>query len=444
MGSKLGVDGTVDVTVSGYSSPDGRNVGVQSNMGALFSDGFGPVLDMTKWDIFDGGLPANPTLRGKTLTQAAIGSGVAMGAVQALTNGTLNTALSMTATASALTVTVPVTNSAELWLLSQQIFAGSEDIMAVVQKSAALAATSIFIGLVEVDPNTLIPIYNANTPTYTQTNACPFYFTNAGGVELGMTATATAFASVAIEDGSTAAQLGSVGTAIASIVSTPSEFLGEFHAEDVIWSNGTVDSVAAKGATPSRVSTQVPNDGKVYKLLMRFRNVTASAGQTVTISRICLVDGQEMRVEVSSGRGDSNGQKAVAVNVANAPTLGTGTATIGGVIPKLTTFGGLSVLKINTGFNGLIKATGGHIYSYDLLNNQASPRYFHLYPSATTVAAGGSTQTITIGIPANGKASLSTDIGWAVTTGMAWGVTTDAAGATQGASGDVVGTLGYA
>jgi hypothetical protein len=67
------------------------------------------------------------------------------------------------------------------------------------------------------------------------------------------------------------------------------------------------------------VATQCPNDGKQYKLLIRAMNLAANA-VTFTIQRILMKDGQEFRVEVSSGRGDNAGQKALAVNVTGAPT----------------------------------------------------------------------------------------------------------------------------
>ena len=443
MGSRSGVDGTLDVTLvspagaaytagggtTAYLSPDGRSVGVVTNGAILFSDDFGgAAVDTTaRWDVIDGGLGANPTLRGRTLVQGAIGSGV--------------TGVTDSVSGSALSVVMGTTLGAERWYLSQQAFAGTEDLLVILSKSQALTANMIWIGLVEVDPVTLIPLLNPNLAGY---------FTNMGGVEFGQTATAAAFACNAVGDSSGAIATGSTATAIAAL-STLSEFNIEFHAEDVIASNGTVDSSAAKGATPSRVSTQVPNDGRVYKLLMRFKNVGApGSATTVTVARILVWDSQEMRVEVASGRGDSNGQKAVAVNVTNGSgaavpiTLGASTTlTLGGVYARGITSGGLSSARIVSGFDGVAKASAGQLYSYDLYNTQASARFFQIYASATAVAAGGA-PVMTIPLPPSSRVALSTDIGWAVATGLAWGVTTDAAGSSQGAGGDVVGVLGYA
>lgn len=421
-----------------YSSPDGRKVNVVSNMGVLFSDGFGgAAIDTTvRWDVLDGGLPANPTLHGQSLVQSAIGSGVAMGNG---VNTAANTALSVAS--SALTVSMGTTANAELWLLSQQAFAGTEDLTVLLSKSQSLVADSIFVGLVEVDPTTLIPIYNANTPSYTQGgNACAFYFTNAGGVELGMTTTSTAYTAVAVEDSSSTAALGSVGVANAAMTAA-SEFLVEFHAEDIIVSNTTVDSMAGKNTTPSRVSTQCPNDGKVYKLLIRFRNVAApGSNTTVTIPRILIVDSQEMRVEVASGRGDQNAQKAISTFIA-----GTGSGVNFNSILKPTNAQGVSMLRITTGASGVVTAAAfRNLYSYDLYNTQATARFLQVYNKATAGVPGTDTPVMTIPIPATARAALSLDVawyGWAA--GISWAITTDAPGATIGASGDVVGTVGY-
>ena len=93
----------------------------------------------------------------------------------------------------------------------------------------------------------------------------------------------------------------------------------EFHAEDIIAQTCTIDAVSGL-VNATRISTQCPNDGKPYKLLLRFRNVSGPASNTnVVIQRIVLVDGQEMRVEVASGRGDATAQKALSVAVTGNP-----------------------------------------------------------------------------------------------------------------------------
>ena len=436
MGSRSGVDGTLDVTLvnpSGqaytaggsaltpYASADGRKIPVITNGAILFSDDFGgAAVDTTvRWDVLDGGLGANPTLHGQTLTQGAIGSGT--------------TGITDAVSGSALTVTLGTTNGAERWYLSQQAFAGTEDLLVIGSKSQALTANMIWVGLVEVDPVTLIPLLNPNLAGY---------FTNMGGVELGQTATNTAFACNAIGDSSGAIATGSTGTAIAALT-TVSEFILEYHAEDLICSNGAVDSAAAKASAVSRVSTQVPNDGKVYKLLMRFKNVSApGSSTTVTIARIMLWDSQEMRVEVASGRGDSNGQKAVAVNVANnsgATPFYTRSISLTGTTE-------IAPGRIVTGTTGSLKGAAGLLYTYDLFNAAAATRYVQLYNSTSTTFGSQGTPIATIALAAGASKVLSNDLGFWHATGITWAITSDAAGSSQAgvASGDIIGTVGVA
>lgn len=447
MGTKSGIDGVLDVAVvsggSGssattYATPDGREVTEITNAVILFSDDFGGTAlnSATGWDVLDGGLQADQALpsSGKSLAQGAIGSGTNMG------NGadsSANTAL--TVSASNLAVAMGTTNGAELWLLSQQAFAGTEDLFFTFEKSQSLAANSIQIGLVEVDPATLVPLLNPNLA---------HAFTNAGLAELGTTTVATTYSTTAIGDSSGAYATGGAGTTLATMVNTPSEFLMEFHAEDLIVSNGTIDSAAARNVTVSRVSSQVPNDGRVYKLLVRLRNVaTPASSTTVTFGRIMLWNSQELRVEIASGRGDQNPQKAVAVNVAGRVVLAANATApqIGAVfLSPRGASGGCSAKVISAGATGQIAAAATTLYGYDVFNSNAAVRFLQFYNSASITFGSQGTPIATIPIAAGGKAQLFGDMGMGgCSTGLAYAITTDAAGTTEGASGDVVGTIWY-
>jgi hypothetical protein len=448
MGSKSGIDGVLDVAVvsggaggsSGttYATPDGRQVAEITNAVILFSDDFGGTTlnSATGWDVLDGGLQANQALpsSGKSLAQGAIGTGTNMGNGA---NSSANTAL--TVSSSNLAIAMGTTNGAELWALSQQAFAGTEDLFFTFSKSQSLAANSIQVGLVEVDPTTLVPILNPNLA---------HAFTNAGLCELGTTTVATTYSTTAIGDSSGAFAAGGAGTTLATMVNTPSEFLMEFHAEDLIVSNGAIDSAAARNATVSRVSSQVPNDGKVYKLLVRLRNTAAPASSTTaTFGRVMLWNSQELRVEVASGRGDQNPQKAVAVNVAGQVILGANGAapSIGAVfLSPRTASGGASAKTISTGATGQIFAAATALYGYDLYNSNAAVRYLQFYNSNSTTFGSQGAPFATIPILAGAKAQLFGDMGMGgCSTGLSYAITTDAAGATEGASGDIVGTVWF-
>jgi hypothetical protein len=302
-----------------YTAGDGRKIPPTSTLGILFSDDFGgTALDTTKWDVIDGGLPANPTLDGQTLEQGAIGSGVLMGNG---VNGAGNSALSVSN--SALSIVMGTINGAELWLLSKQVYACTEDVTVLIGKSQSSAANSIQVIMVEVDQATGVPLLNPNLAGY---------FTNFGGLEFGASSSMTQAAILAVGDSSPViAQPAPQTTFAPASMSTPFEATMEFHAEDIIASAAVVDSASGKLPTVLRVSSQVPNDGKAYKLLLRFRNTAApGSSTTVTIPRILVVDGQEMRVEIASGRGDSNPQKGIAFNIAGSPV----SYTLAGYLPS--------------------------------------------------------------------------------------------------------------
>jgi hypothetical protein len=289
-----------------YVAGDGRVIPPVSSLGILFSDDFGGVaLDTTvRWNVIDGGLPANPTLNGNTLTQGAIGSGVAMGNG---VNGNTNSALAVSN--SVLTVNMGTTASAELWILSQQVFSCTEDVTILLGKSQALSQNSIWAQMVEVNPATGIPLLNP----YLAND-----FTNRAGVEFGTTTTNTAAYLQAVGDSSPVVAQTSQTAFAPAAMTTAFETTIEYHAEDTIASSTVADGIAGKTPNALRLSSQVPNDGRAYKLLLRFKNIGAPASNTtVSILRVLVVDGQEMRVEVASGRGDTIPQKAIATNITN-------------------------------------------------------------------------------------------------------------------------------
>jgi hypothetical protein len=379
-----------------YASPNGKSIGSDTTLDSLFSDDFGGnAVSAVNWTVLDGGLPANANLGNGALTQGAIGSGV--------------TGMSDAVSASALTVSMGTTNGAERWYLSNQVFAGKEDILVVLSRSQALAANSCFVGLVEVDPVTLVPLLNPNFAAE---------FTNRGGCEFGLTATATAFQAEAIGDSSAAKAAGVVG--VATALTTTQEFLIEIDSRDITVSSRTIDNVTSNGAGASRVSSQAPNDRKLYKLLMRFRNVAAPASITnFVIARVLVIDNYEMRVQVSTGEGDTIGNKAIAVNLTStvftiAPSAGQGAATY----HKLTSAATTNATSVKTS-QGLI--SGG-----SLRNRAAAERYFKLYNKASAPTVGTDTPVLTIGLPAGallGLADFAGAYGLRLATGIAYAIT---------------------
>lgn len=341
-----------------YARGDLNSAETVSNNASLFSDDFGgAAVNTNNWTVLPGGQGAvmvGPP--GSLAQQAAIGSGQ-------------NTGMTWGVAASALTVNMGTVNGDELWFLGNTIFAASEDVTVILSKSQALAANSIWIGLVEVDPFTGLPLLNPNLAAD---------FTNRGGVEFGATANPTTAALQAVGDSSPVVASISQASFSPATMATAFETTIEFHAEDIIASAAVADGIAGKLAAALRLSSQVPNDGKAYKLLMRFRNTAApGSATTVAINRIVVVESQELRVEVSSGRGDIIGQKAMAVNLSYGGVFSSALPNLGGGQPGALQLNSKGMLLVQLG-DGNGVAAGFLVNSGDALSNSSS-----LYPAAS-------------------------------------------------------------
>lgn len=127
--------------------------------------------------------------------------------------------------------------------------------------------------------------------------------------------------------------------------------------------------------------------------------------------------------------------------------LGAGYQNIGSMYLQSSSLSGLVTARITTGASGVIKATGGRLYTLGgLINAQASARYLQIYSKATAGVPGTDTPAFTIPLTASQvlPPMLLSDVGVQFANGISWAITTDWAGATIAASGDIVGSFGYA
>jgi hypothetical protein len=99
--------------------------------------------------------------------------------------------------------------------------------------------------------------------------------------------------------------------------------------------------------------------------------------------------------------------------------------------------------RISTGAAGVIKASAGKMTNFVLLNTNAATRYFQVYDKATAGVPGTDTPVYTVPIATGKTVDPGQSISVAGSSGLSWAVTTDAAGATAGSSGDIVGTVRY-
>lgn len=406
-----------------------------STIDSQFHDDFGgSAIDATKWDVINGGLGANPTLNGKTLTQGAIGTGT--------------TGMTDSVASSALTVNMNTTLNAERWYLSKQQFSGCAELLVVLSRNQALAANSVFIGLVEVDPTTGIPLLNPNLA---------LDFTNRCGVEFAATTTSTAFVTQAVGDSSGSVAAGGTGTAALALSSTQ-EFHVSINNRDAITIPKAVDALTVAAAGASRVSTQSQNPTKQYKLLMRFKNTgTPGSNTIITIQRILAQESDEMVVQVQRGNGAQSVSESIPVNIAASvsllSTIAAGSNLMGDVaLQARATTNGLTTTRISSAASTnatSLKASAGRLYNGCAVNTTASAKFLKFYNKASAPTVGTDTPVWTIVIPANGQVNLSDvfgDHGWFASTGIAYAITgaVGDADTTAVAAGDVLLTTGHA
>jgi hypothetical protein len=413
--------------VAAYASPNGFAAFSSTSLDSLFSDDFGgSAVNASNWTVIDGGLGANPNLGNGTLTQGAIGSGI--------------TGVTDSVAASGLTVSMNTTLGAERWYLSNQVFGGKEDILVILSRSQALTANSCFIGLCEVDPVTLVPLLN---PNFAADGNGSGEFTNRAGCEFGLTVTTTAYQAETIGDSSAAKAIGVTGVA-ASAMTTTQEYLIEIDSRDTIVSSAAVDSVAAKAPGASRVSSQNANDKKLYKLVMRFKNVTAPGSNTsFVIQRILVSDNYEIRTQISTAEGDSIGAKALGVNLLGTPAVGT---TMGAVVLNAQTNIGPAtyhtLISAATTNATLVKGSSGNVSGGIITNTVATTRFLKLYNKATAPVPGTDVPIFNIPLAQNVNFSLG-DFGGAYgcrfNLGIGYAITASQASndATAIAAGDV-------
>ncbi|WP_434857585.1 hypothetical protein [Bradyrhizobium sp. HKCCYLR20261] len=405
-----------------------------TSLDTLFVDDFGgSTINLQLWDVIDGGLPAivaNTVVASlqdvpvaKT-SQAKIGSGI--------------TGMSDSVASSALTVNMGTTLGAERWYLSRDTFIGKEDILVVIAKSQALTANSIFVGLVEVDPTTLIPLLN---PNFAADGNGSSEFTNRGGVEFGASTTTTFYAAQAIGDSSNTVAQSQGGVAGASW-STAQECLIEIDSRDITASTATVDSISAKASGGCRVSSQCPNDKKLYKLVMRFKNPTApGSATTVSVQRVLVVNNYEQRVQISTGEGDQIASKGVPVNVVSSASVSVTNA-------QNVQSGHKLVSAAST--NATLVKTGNTILWGGLVTNvSASVKYIKFYNKATAPVIGTDVPVLVVAIPAGQVVSLLDLVGaWAgfkAVLGLGYGLTGGSADSDTAAvaAGDVIVSIVY-
>lgn len=208
------------------------------------------------------------------------------------------------------------------------------------------------------------------------------------------------------------------------------------------------------GTFSATVLLEGSNDGGTTWDTLYFtqESPTATAVNSTTAAGLfkfgCLMAQVRLRVSAYTS-GTVTG--VIAMKRGAAPvvqSLGAGTALLGSTsLGASATIGtGATPARVATGASGVIKASAGKLFgSASIVNVQAAARYLQIYNKATAGVPGTDTPLMTIALAASAMQPpvLFSDIGLTFGTGISWAVTTDFAGATAGASGDVMFTLNY-
>lgn len=170
--------------------------------------------------------------------------------------------------------------------------------------------------------------------------------------------------------------------------------------------------------------------GPVYSKYFRVRFSTPTSGSPQAIIKLTQCSDQMAA--------------SFAVTVSGNPVLGTGSNVIGALAAQTGSTNAITISKVSGAASGFAKASAGRLFGWTFFNANAAIRYLQIYNKTSAGIPGTDTPYYTIGLGIGATDSVLHDIGITHGTGIAWAITTDAAGATAGASNDVVGTIFYA
>lgn len=261
-------------TSANVALADGRDVTQVGTVMQKWGDNFsGATLDLTKWDVITDTGGMTVTVSGGNLT---VGMGV-------------NNAARYKIRSKAMMVTNPV------------------NLSAIMSLSQRIAGNEVRIGLVEVSYPSGALVAHSSLP-------------NESNNRVSMLFNGTSATAASIE---TICESSAIVTKTASMNSMASlvEMALEVRPEDVTLTNRAADSASAKSGSPAFINSQLPAMNRVYKIELDFYNSAAPASNTnVVVSRLLVLDIQELMVEVGGGRGNAASGQGVPVNLISALT----------------------------------------------------------------------------------------------------------------------------
>ena len=188
--------------------------------------------------------------------------------------------------------------------------------------------------------------------------------------------------------------------------------------------------------------TNIPDPEEDYFLQVRVTNLaTAPASDTqITINAVAVQDINELTAEITGGRGDSVGAKAIAV----AGAVSVVSTTLTGA----TAYGSSVFAKVISAAttNATLILTAAHaLHWLSAANNSATWRYLKLYNKATAPVPGTDVPVYVIGIPPGQSMAITNAVGMRFSLGIGLAITGGIADADTTAIGanEVVVSLNY-
>lgn len=347
-----------------------------------------------------------------------------------------NTGMTITLNNGQLTVGMGTGNGNELLMVGRTDVTIPQNLIVTSTVSQRIVGNEIRFGLVEVDPDTNLPVDHATIAGF---------FRNMAAFRLSGTASSNATAE-AIEK-----NLDPVRNIAVSINASNSmnDYSVEARPEDITYTTQTADSGSLRNANGGRLSSVVPSPNRVYRPFIWLRNVSAPASNTnVTLHRVVSMDVQELQAEVGGGRGNNLGSQAIPVAVNGTVTTAT---TVANVTAANTANGASNHKLISAATTNatLVKGSTGKIIGGSIANTSASWRYVKLYNKATAPIPGTDTPVLTLAVQPGGRLDLGQvcdQYGISFATGIGYALTGAAADAdtTAIAAGDLVVALLFA
>ncbi len=385
----------------------------------------GSAIDPTLWDVYPGG------------TYASSGdSGINARPLNTLNGSGVSTGITATVTNSELQIVMGTTANAEYWMVSKKMFTSPLDLYIGMRLSQRIANNSVWFELVECDPDTgeLVPHLTVAGEVRNR-GSMVFDGTAAGAYAIQATCDDSGISNVVTT---------TTGTTTAADV----DVLLEMRPQDLVLSSVPMDSVAARTGSALRLSKQVPDANKAYKIRIRIRNggTAPASSTTLTLYRVLAMDVQEITAEVTSGRGDNVAGKAMAVNITSSATVPVSLAA-----PGITADGTnkIKVISAAAVFNQFTTTGNRRLIHGVLRNTGASDAYLKLYNKNSAAVVGTDIPVVTLAIPAGGALYIPEVAGvhglGAGTSGLALAITGGAADADTTAltANQIVGTLGW-